>query len=338
MPSADRVPRLFRERMSPAPAASGSQEAAIPEHRALSDPCETPARPTRQAPSPRTRQGRRPGAPPSALAPSRARRARRLPGRGPLARRTAAPSGGSGGRSTVPVPTGGHGLQSPVPSVGVFLASATCHLRRAKGPTGRGGGGAGREGRRGPARTRREAALLTFLHSRFFRGAQAGVAASTPLAPSRPAGHRVSAAPSRALRGAASHVPRPLPARARVAAARGGGARARASSQPRSQRALRGPTRANPVTHPRRARSSLALPSHTLTPGSTWRRRLRRGTPTPGMRTRSPWKTRYGRWGPAVRPAGTAGKARTRTRTSREEGREREKHQSAASCMPPTGD
>lgn len=173
------------------------------------------------------------------------------------------------------------------------MVSATCHQRRSKGTTGRGGGGRGREGWRGPARARQETALLTFLHSRFFHGAPAGVAVSTPLPLSRPAslGAERSATPSRAPRGSASHVPRLLPARARVAAARGGGAWARPSSQPRSQRALRGPTRANPVTHLRRARPSLARPSHTLTPGSTWRRR-RRGTPTPGVRGSSGGRAR----------------------------------------------
>lgn len=164
---------------------------------------------------------------------------------------------------------------------------------------GRGWDRPGREARTGQGQARGSAAnfpALTFLpRGPGWRGSLHAVCSLPP----RVAGHRAPAAPSRALRGAASHVPRPLPARARVAAARGGGARARASSQPRSQRALRGPTRANPVTHPRRARSSLALPSHTLTPGSTWRRRRRRGTPTPGVRGSSGGRAR------ALAPAGT---------------------------------
>lgn len=85
---------------------------------------------------------------------------------------------------------------------------------------------------------------------------------------------------------AVGRIPRPLLARARVAAAaaaRRGGAWARAQSQPRSQPAPRRPTRAKSVTHLRRANSSLALPSHTLTPGSRWRRQ-QRGTLTPGVR------------------------------------------------------
>lgn len=59
-----------------------------------------------------------------------------------------------------------------------------------------------------------------------------------------------------------------------------------APSQPRSQPAPRGPTRACPVTHLCRANSSQPFPSHTLTPGSRWRRRRqrrRRGTQTPGV-------------------------------------------------------
>lgn len=89
------------------------------------------------------------------------------------------------------------------------------------------------------------------------------------------------------------HVPRPHPAGARASAARRGGASAPAYSQPQSQPAPRGPTRANPVTHLRRANSSLALPSHTLTPGSRWRRqRQRQGTLTPGVRRSSGGRTR----------------------------------------------
>jgi hypothetical protein len=61
----------------------------------------------------------------------------------------------------------------------------------------------------------------------------------------------------------------------------------RAPSQPLSQPALRGPTRASPVTHLCRANSSQLFPSHTLTPGSRWRRRRRRqrrrGTQTLGV-------------------------------------------------------
>nr|XP_033707501.1 uncharacterized protein LOC117311089 isoform X2 [Tursiops truncatus] len=149
-------------------------------------------------------------------------------------------------------------------------------------------------------------------------GPRIGCLPSAPSSLPTPLAHRTS--PGRGVQDAPPRPPHsaPLPARAHVApaAARRGGAWALAFSQPRSQRALRRSTRADPVTHIRRANSLLALYLHTLTPGSRWRRQ-RRGTPTPGTRTRSPWKTRCGRWGAAAPPAGTAGKARTRTRTSR---------------------
>lgn len=99
MPSADRVPWLSaRGRVPRRP------EAAIPEHRALSDPCETPARPTCQAPSPRTRQGRRPGPRPRrSLLPGRAAHAGfQAQGPSPGARRRPPGAGGAGPPSPSP--------------------------------------------------------------------------------------------------------------------------------------------------------------------------------------------------------------------------------------------
>lgn len=140
--------------------------------------------------------------------------------------------------------------------------------------------------------------------------------------------------------GSAAFFPRSLRARARD---RGRGL-APACSQPRSHPAPRRPSRAKPVTHLRRASSALVPRTHAHTrpemaaaaadsdswgegelrgqgPGSRWPR-AEAGTNAarslPQTRTRSPWKTRCGRWGAAAAPpAGTAGKARTRTRTSR---------------------
>lgn len=77
----------------------------------------------------------------------------------------------------------------------------------------------------------------------------------------------------------------PRPAPPRRARRSGGRSFGQAPSQPQSQPAPRGPTRASPVTHLCRANSSQLFPSHTLTPGSRWRRRRRRqrGTQTPGV-------------------------------------------------------
>ena len=105
-------------------------------------------------------------------------------------------------------------------------------------------------------------------------------------------------------------------------------------------------TSADPVTHLRRANSPRSSLTHAHArldmaaaaaagdsdswgeeklggragTGRRWPQTVINATLFPQTRTRSQWKTRCGRWGAAALPAGTAGRARTRTRTSRCQG------------------
>lgn len=251
---------------------------------------------------------------------------RSFPGAGPtLASRESSPpparatppSEGRGRRSTAP--TGGPGVHSPLQSAAWKVWGSPWYpptapsgdlkeqREGAPDPAGRGAAGLGLglglagEGWRGQARAKRQS-----------RGRPSKFLALNDSSRSPDWGSRVPAAsslpaplpprplpPRRVVFYTRSHPPAPQPrrrphstppsrlrARRPATASREGGAWVAAHSQPRSQPAPRRPTRAKPVTHLRRANSALARPSHTLTPGSRWRRRRRRrrGTLIPGVR------------------------------------------------------